>query len=833
MKKFISVLTVFVLLLSGITSPLKSEAKEFYYEEMADMLNAMDILHGDGTGYNFGGMLTRAQFTKLAIAASPYKNSVPAGTNTSPFSDVRYSHWAAGYIKVAVANSVIAGYPDSTFKPENYVKTEEAVTVLLKMLGYTNADFGGEWPYGQMGIANNIGLLDNVYTPVGANLTRRDAIAMIYNMTGLNSKDGGLYLSKLGYSRTDDVVIIASSKEDTTIDSNKVYTSAGLFKVSSSFDFKNVGRTGDMIVKQSNNEIVGFYPITQSVATYSVNSVQGEDIWLSGGGETKLLTAQNNTTVYEKTSKTSLSSVFSQIEEGDEITVITNADGYISYLLLKYKDTAAFGSTVSESYVVSAKLGTTIIVSDNGSNKALNISADTTAYFDSAKTSYNSLVSQISTGDVITVVKDGAGKIRYVSADTGTLDGPYTANGSSVFATYGISSDATVLKGGSKVSESEISVNDIIYYSKSLNTVWVYSDRKTGIYESASPNNDIPTSITLSGQSYNIESAAAFSKLASGGKYAYGTTVTLLLGRNGEIADVVSPSATDTVYAFVLSAGKSVYKNNSGMEYSSYNVTVLTPDGQTYEYATERDYSSCVNKVAKIDFRNTGAVLSVYESNGDISGNVDATGYKIGKSRISKYVNIIDLTKRTNNSVAGYAKTYLSRIDGIHLPSTQILYAGKNAQGEIDSLILENVTGDAYSYGIIISNNLGGSDRNISSNGSYILNGKTYNFSGGFTIKGNTPVRLSLSGNTIQSVDELSMANGMVTSVKDSSVVTGTKETYQLSDKVEVYTYSLSLGYMLTTIDELKENLEDYSSVRAYCDDMAAGGRVRIIIAKK
>ena len=126
-----------------------SSAHDFTYDEMASMLNSMEILHGDGTGYNFEGMLTRAQFTKLAVTASVYKNSVPLTTNTSPYADVKRSHWAAGYIKTATANSLINGYPDSTFRPENYVKTEEAATILLKMMGYTNEDFGSEWPYGQ------------------------------------------------------------------------------------------------------------------------------------------------------------------------------------------------------------------------------------------------------------------------------------------------------------------------------------------------------------------------------------------------------------------------------------------------------------------------------------------------------------------------------------------------------------------------------------------------------------------------------------------------------------------------------------------------------------
>ena len=43
--------------------------------------------------------VTRAEFTKIAVAASSYRNSVATSMTVSPFPDVPYSHWAAPYIK--------------------------------------------------------------------------------------------------------------------------------------------------------------------------------------------------------------------------------------------------------------------------------------------------------------------------------------------------------------------------------------------------------------------------------------------------------------------------------------------------------------------------------------------------------------------------------------------------------------------------------------------------------------------------------------------------------------------------------------------------------------
>ena len=124
--------------------------------DMADLLAKMSIMNGYPDGeLHLDRTVTRAEFSKIAIAASPYKNQVASSVAVSPFSDVTYGHWAAPYIKLAVSSKLVNGYPDSTFRPDQTVLLEEAVTIYLKLLGYTNDDFGYSWPYGQVGLGQN------------------------------------------------------------------------------------------------------------------------------------------------------------------------------------------------------------------------------------------------------------------------------------------------------------------------------------------------------------------------------------------------------------------------------------------------------------------------------------------------------------------------------------------------------------------------------------------------------------------------------------------------------------------------------------------------------
>ncbi|MEW6772288.1 MAG: S-layer homology domain-containing protein [Bacillota bacterium] len=51
------------------------------------------------------------------------------------FSDVPENHWAANYIKIAVALGLVRGYPDGTFRPEQPVTRAEGTVLAVRTLG--------------------------------------------------------------------------------------------------------------------------------------------------------------------------------------------------------------------------------------------------------------------------------------------------------------------------------------------------------------------------------------------------------------------------------------------------------------------------------------------------------------------------------------------------------------------------------------------------------------------------------------------------------------------------------------------------------------------------
>ncbi|MBR2471118.1 MAG: S-layer homology domain-containing protein [Clostridia bacterium] len=233
MKKLISLMTVLVMMFSFITaSATVNEA------DITSLMAEMNIMNGFPDGEFYPELpVTRAQFAKIAVNASKYKNMVAHGMVTSPFADVSYSHWAAPYIKIASENKLILGYPDSTFLPENSVSLAEAVTVAVKLLGYTDSDFSTSWPYGQMGVANNIGLTDGIDAGMNDPLTRADVRTLIYNVLRTNMKDSNTeYITALGYSIVENVTLIATNSENSSVGAGKIHTSAGTYEINENFD---------------------------------------------------------------------------------------------------------------------------------------------------------------------------------------------------------------------------------------------------------------------------------------------------------------------------------------------------------------------------------------------------------------------------------------------------------------------------------------------------------------------------------------------------------------------------------------------------------------------
>ncbi|MCI9242917.1 MAG: S-layer homology domain-containing protein [Lawsonibacter sp.] len=413
---------------------------------------------------------------------------------------------------------------------------------------------------------------------------------------------------------------------------------------------------------------------------------------------------------------------------------------------------------------------------------------------------------------------DASGRPNLVSLINGEMEGPVVAQRgwqSQLPFTPG-----KVYRNGSLVAASAVQDYDVIYWNSSMSTVWAYAKKATGAIQAIAPDRASPTSVTVAGRTYEIESSAAAYALSDLGEYHLGNTVTLLLGRSGGVAAVADASASaGERVGVVLETSNTTYPDGDGGTYTAQTVTLLATDGQTYQYQ------------AKGGHREGGVVRAVVGQGGEVAlrgltsatltGKVSADGAKLGKYAFAQNVEILDVGDKRG------AVLYPKRLAGLNLDSGKVRWYALNTQGEIETLILNNVTGDVYSYGIITHFEEQGEGLSRYCSYQYDVGGVSYSFSGG--------TKFLATGGPVQIVGDPASPERLypLTAAKDGQL-TGNQyaagsQRFTLSDSVVVYELRGGRYYLssLARAEEAGKNLTAW-----YDKAGSEGGRIRVIVVK-
>ena len=208
LKKVIALVAVFAMLVSTVAfaQAFTDVADTDNYAEAIETLNTLGILTGDDQN-NDGKMefrpedtITRAEVTAIISRIQGMGNASQTSTD---FTDVPSSHWASGYISQAATQGIVNGYGDGTFGPDDNVKYEEIIKMLMETLGYYPfaADNGG-YPTGYLAAAQRYGVLDGVVGGGVGTEAKRGMVAQLVN----NAIDTPL-MDKYSYGKDAEYVI--------------------------------------------------------------------------------------------------------------------------------------------------------------------------------------------------------------------------------------------------------------------------------------------------------------------------------------------------------------------------------------------------------------------------------------------------------------------------------------------------------------------------------------------------------------------------------------------------------------------------------------------------
>lgn len=282
------------------------------------------------------------------------------------------------------------------------------------------------------------------------------------------------------------------------------------------------------------------------------------------------------------------------------------------------------------------------------------------------------------------------GQVDASSVMLSSLKGPFIADGITQLPFAPVS----VYRNDKVSSSAELTKYDVYYYSESLQTVWIYTRRAAGRITAVSPSASAPTSVTVAGSTYTLGSAAVASQVSSLNGGGVGQVVTLLLGMNNEAAGIVTGEEADSVfYGVVQSSARSLIEENGADVLQK--VAVLCTDGITRTVNVDKSLNFPAGWLVEITVGPDGENVE-HVSGRSTSGTINENATALGDAALADDVEILDTT---SEGVAGTVRP--SRLSGVTLSSSDIRYYTVNEAGQIDRLILNDVTGDLWKYGVL------------------------------------------------------------------------------------------------------------------------------------
>lgn len=210
---------------------LVSDIEDKDAKEAVMRLAAFNIINGKEDGkYHPTDMVTREEFAKILVTSLKMDTAVKAGIGFTNFKDVEATRWSAGYIGIAAGQGLIKGYPDGTFKPANQVSYAEAVTMLVRALGYKDEFLSGQWPANYLAKGAEKEITKKVKFSDALGLANRGDVAIMVNNTldakvvkiveytagaiKYEERDVTLLEDKLNIEKLEEVRVLANKRVD-------------------------------------------------------------------------------------------------------------------------------------------------------------------------------------------------------------------------------------------------------------------------------------------------------------------------------------------------------------------------------------------------------------------------------------------------------------------------------------------------------------------------------------------------------------------------------------------------------------------------------------------
>jgi hypothetical protein len=313
------------------------------YSSSIDRMQQLGIL--DSTIKDSNSTVTRGQLVKSIVISKGLTDTAASLTGTSVYPDINADSDLSGYINAVinmgtsqgVNQTVITGLPDGSFYPDNSVTYGALCTVMVRLLGYTDSDLTGAWPYNYIQKAATLKLTTDVTLKKNDRVTYGVEAVMFDRlfdslMKKTNPTDSDKFFSDSYFGDTTvpgklvETTILGNSKTSDNLNDSQVLTDTGTYTLSKGVTTPVVGgkyklyANGTTITKVTQKE--------NTLENYAVsNVINGVIYYTDDNNVMKNMTLPEASTYYYHGQPIDYNAAVSAIQPYSSIILSKNSDG--------------------------------------------------------------------------------------------------------------------------------------------------------------------------------------------------------------------------------------------------------------------------------------------------------------------------------------------------------------------------------------------------------------------------------------------------------------------------------------------------------------------------
>lgn len=220
MKRLASLILVLAMLVSTMSFSVISASAAYDPEGLAylpenqrtiELFNKMGIAKNFLANYDDKATMTRRQFCLLMnefLGAS----SNSASTNLIKFDDILDYDPDINVLRNMSDLGFTDGFSDNLFRPNDNVTYEDAITLMVNMLGYKySAQAKGGYPMGYLAVASSEGLLEGVKPVSGEAITQDAILCLLTNFIDIDVLEQVAFGTEVKYQAIEGETILAKN----------------------------------------------------------------------------------------------------------------------------------------------------------------------------------------------------------------------------------------------------------------------------------------------------------------------------------------------------------------------------------------------------------------------------------------------------------------------------------------------------------------------------------------------------------------------------------------------------------------------------------------------